>query len=137
MTEELEGLREKDRAVLRHISQGRTDTHQITQATTLEAHEVRYSLKKLEELELIILEKPDGMVERVVDGQKRKFKAPLKAELTGKGPDRLAESQDDTKRYRDMSKEELANKVLQLEEELQNLQHSFYVFRKQLQRKIN
>lgn len=136
MTEELKELREKDRIVLQHISEGRTDTHQITQATTLQAHEVRYSFNKLEELGLVTLEKPDCMVERVVNGQKRVFKAPTEAQQTKRTNKILGIDQEEVERYKNLSQKELTAKVRELEAEVQSLQRSFEVFRKQVQRSL-
>lgn len=136
MTEEPEGLRKKDQAVLQHISKGHTDTHQITQATTLKAHEVRYSLNKLKKLGLVELEKPEGMVERIVKGQKRVFKAPTGAQLTEKGRQCLKEHLDETVHYEDLNRAELVEKVRDLNTQVDELQQSFQIFRQQVQRRL-
>lgn len=54
--------------VLQCISEGRDDIQLITAATTLTNSKVNWRFQKLESLGLIEVEKPDGMVERVVDG---------------------------------------------------------------------
>ena len=133
MTDDLQ-LRDIDQAVLHHITEGHNDTQKITQATTLENHRVRYSLKKLEQLGLITVEQPDQMVERVVDGQKRVFQHPKKAELTDKGRRTLRESdQEDLEAYQNLTHKELVKKVNHLETEIQTLKNSMEAFRKQVQ----
>jgi hypothetical protein len=78
-------LREKDRLVLTCIHDGRDDIQQINTTTVLANHEAAYCFEKLAELDLIDVETPEGMVERVVDGQKRVFDAPKQARLTDRG----------------------------------------------------
>lgn len=137
MTEEFEQLREKDRVVLQHISEGRTDTHQITQATTLKDYEVRYSLNKLKELGLVTLEKPDGMVERVVNGQKRLFKAPTEAQLTEMAEMYFDECEVSTTDYSNMEHEELVDEYRDLKARIEALEESFEVFKKQVQQRMH
>ncbi len=133
MTDDLE-LRDIDQAVLHAIQEGHNDTQKITQHTTLENHHVRYSLKKLEKQGLITVEQPDQMVERVVDGQKRVFQHPKKAELTDKGRRTLRESdQEDLEAYQNLTHKELVKKVNHLETEIQTLKNSLEAFRKQVQ----
>jgi len=133
MTDDLE-LRDIDQAVLHAIQEGHNDTQKITQHTTLENHHVRYSLKKLEKQGLITVEQPDQMVERVVDGQKRVFQHPKKAELTDKGRRTLRESdEEDLEAYQNLTHKELVKKVNHLETEIQTLKNSLEAFRKQVQ----
>ena len=133
MTDDLQ-LRDIDQAVLHAIQEGHNDTQKITQQTTLKTHRVRYSLKKLEQLGLITVEQPDQMVERVVDGQKRVFQHPKKAELTDKGRRTLRESdQEDLEAYQNLTHKELVKKVNHLETEIQTLKNSMEAFRKQVQ----
>jgi predicted transcriptional regulator len=130
-------LRDKDHVILEKISQGLDDTQKITSETTLQNHEIRYSLEKLQDQGLIELEKPDGMVERVINGQKRVFQAPLQAQTTEKGLNYLEESnQEDLKPYQNLTHKELVQKVDDLENQLKELQDSFNIFRKQIQRRI-
>jgi predicted transcriptional regulator len=135
--EKQEQLRDIDQVVLQKIEKGHDDTQKITAETTLETHQVRYSLKKLEQLDLVNLTKPDGMVERAVDGQKRVFKTPTQAQLTRKGIN-LADSQnkEGQDQYEDLSKEELVSRMRELEREVEELKQSFNVFRKQVRREI-
>ena len=81
----IDELREKDRVVLNRIQNGEDDVQKLTEATSLENHEVNYCFRKLEKLDLITVEKPEGTVERVIDGQKRVFEAPKQATLTNRG----------------------------------------------------
>ena len=137
MTDDLQ-LRDIDQAVLHHITEGHNDTQKITQATTLENHRVRYSLKKLEQLGLITVEQPDQMVERVVDGQKRVFQHPKKAELTDKGRRTLRESdQEDLEAYQNLTHKELVVKIRSLEKDINKLENAFEAFRKQVKEKIS
>lgn len=133
MTDDLQ-LRDIDQAVLHHITEGQNDTQKITQQTTLKTHRVRYSLKKLEKQGLITVEQPDQMVERVIDGQKRVFQHPKKAELTDKGRQTLRESdEEDLEAYQNLTHKELVKKVNHLETEIQTLKNSLEAFRKQVQ----
>jgi len=131
MTEPEKPLRDKDRVVLHHIQEGRDDIQKITEATTLENHEVNYCFTKLEELGLIEVEKPDGMVERVVDGQKRVFKAPKRAEITVKNIDDYLDNSDPDE-HEMLSREELSRKVGELEREVNDLRQSLSMLKKQI-----
>jgi len=78
-------LDEKSRTVLRCIAQGKDDTQKITAATSLDKSAVNYRFQKLHDLDLITVEKPDGKVERVIDGRRYVFDAPKQAALTEEG----------------------------------------------------
>ncbi|SNR69274.1 winged helix DNA-binding protein [Halorubrum vacuolatum] len=133
MTDDLQ-LRDKDQAVLHAIQQGHNDTQKITQHTTLENHHTRYSLKKLENQGLITLKKPDGMTERIINGQKRVFQTPWKAQLTQKGLQTLKQTDPEKiEALKNMNHKELVEKVHQLEAEIKTLQASLEAFRKQVQ----
>jgi len=132
-----EQLRSIDQTVLHKIQEGKTDTQKITEATTLETHQVRYSLNKLDKLELIDLEKPDGMVERIIDGQKRVFKHPTQARLTEASRQHLNTGQNETEtRYENLSKDELTQKVIQLENEVDELRESLNTFKRQVRQQL-
>lgn len=138
MTDLSEQLRDKDQAVLRNIAEGHDDVQKITSATTLENHHVTYSFEKLEELELITVEKPDKMVERVVDGQKRVFQAPKQAGLTEKGKQYLEQTnREDLDDYENLSHQELVQRVHQLENQVEKLEQKFEIFRDQVLDKID
>lgn len=133
MIDEKPPLRDKDRVVLHHIQEGRDDVQKITEATTLENHEVNYCFQKLEKLGLIEVEKPDGRVERVVDGQKRVFEAPKKAEITVENIDEYLDNSGPLDECEILSKEELSRKVGELEQEVGDLRYSLTVIKKQIQ----
>lgn len=139
MTDDTETLREKDRAVLSHILEGRNDTHEITQATTLADYEVRYSFGKLEDHGLIRIEKPDGMVERTVDGQKRVFKAPHQAHLTDKAKEYLEQTRikEDAERFEDMSREELVEKIRDHEDRIDRLETAVEMLKASFQQQFS
>ncbi|WP_181687412.1 hypothetical protein [Halorhabdus salina] len=131
-------LRDKDRVVLQQIQEGRDDVQKITEATTLENHHITYAFQKLEDLELVEVSKPEGMVERVINGQKRVFQAPKKAKLTEKGKEYLEHTeQEDKDEYENLSHRELMEKVHGLEDQMDELERKFEVFRNQILDKIN
>jgi predicted transcriptional regulator len=131
-------LRTIDKTILHHITEGRNDTQKITQATTLENHRARYSLEKMEKLGLITVTQPDQMVERVIDGQKRVFQHPKKAELTDKGLQKTEElNQENLEAFKNMSHRELVKKTRRLEKDINELENAFEAFRKQVQQKIS
>jgi len=135
--EEFEQIRDKDHVVLQHIEEGREDVQKITAETTLENHHVSYCFEKLEELGLITVEKPDRMVERVIDGQKRVFQHPKEAELTEKGEQYLEQNNQETpEAYEDLSHNELVKKVRRLESEVSQLEQQFEIFRNQIRQKL-
>jgi predicted transcriptional regulator len=130
-------LRDKDKTVLHHIKEGRDDIQKITEATTLENHEVNYCFQKLEKLGLIEVEKPDGMVERVVDGQKRVFEAPKRAELAEEGDQYLKDIEGGTvEAYDEMSSSDLIKRFRELEERVDQLENSIEAFRRQILGKL-
>jgi len=131
-------LRDIDQAVLHHIVEGHNDTQKITSKTTLKTHRIRYSLKKLEKQGLITVKQPDRMVERVVDGQKRVFQHPKKAELTDKGLQKTEElNQENLEAFENMSHKEMVKRIQSLENDIDKLQRSFKAFRKQVKQKIS
>lgn len=131
-------LRDIDQAVLHHIVEGHNDTQKITAETTLKTHRIRYSLKKLEKQGLITVKQPDRMVERVVDGQKRVFQHPKKAELTDKGLQKTEElNQKNLEAFENMSHKEMVKRIQSLENDIDKLQRSFKAFRKQVKQKIS
>ena len=130
-------LREKDRVVLQAVSDGHDDTQKIKSQTILETHEIRYSLEKLEETRLVELEKPDGMVERTVNGQKRVFKAPTHAKITKEGKDQVSDfDSEPSNRYEELTHTELVEKVHRLESQLEKLQQKFDTFQRQVKQRL-
>jgi len=131
-----ETLREKDVTVLRCIQHGEQDVQKITAATTLSNSQVNYSFEKLEDNNLIEVEKPDGMVDRVVNGQRQVFEAPKRATLTDAGEAYLTSNEHD-QRYEDMSHEELVEHVHELDARIDELEDAFEAFRKQVLQKLD
>jgi len=130
-------LRDKEHLILQQIQSSNDDVQKITSATTLENHHVTYAFDKLEQIGLVEVSKPDKMVERVIDGQKRVFQAPKQAELTDEGRQYLEEAEkEDLEEHEDLSHRELVEKVHRLESRVQELQKKFDVFREQVQRSL-
>lgn len=136
MSEHKDQIRVIDQVVLQKVAEGIDTTHKISEATTFKTHRVRYSLKKLDSLNYLNVEKRDGMEEDVIDGQRRIFQAPLRGELTDSGEEYLKQNKEDLDQYHDLSREELVTKVQELESQVEELQQSFEVFRKQVQREL-
>lgn len=129
-------LREKDRVVLRCISEGATDTTAIREKTTLSNRDVHYCFDKLEEGGLIETHTPDGRVTRVINGQKQNFRAPRQAQLTKRGKQHLSKSdQPETVLY-DMDREEMIERIRELEGEVSDLWEALDTFRKQVRREL-
>ncbi|TQQ82988.1 hypothetical protein EGH24_06020 [Halonotius terrestris] len=130
-------LRDKDHQILQQIHQGNNDVQKITSATTHENHHVTYAFQKLEDLGLIEVTKPEGTVERTINGQKRVFQHPKQAELTEKGEEHLKESErEHIDEYDDLSHNELVEKIHGLEKQIEELEKKFEVFRDQVQELI-
>jgi predicted transcriptional regulator len=127
-------LRDKDHHILQQIHQGNNDVQKITSATTHENHHVTYAFQKLEDLGLIKVTKPEGTVERIIDGQKRVFQHPKQAELTEEGEKYLQDSErEHIDEYDDLSHNELVEKIYRLEKQIEELDKKFEVFRDQVQ----
>lgn len=130
-------LRDKERLVLTQIEQDNDDVQKITEATTLENHHVTYAFQKLEDLGLVKVSKPEGRVERVIDGQKRVFQHPKQAELTEKGEQYLENTeQEDLDEYENLSHEELVEKTQELENRVDELENKIKTIRDQFHRII-
>ena len=137
MTSEIENLRDKDHTILQHIQNGHNDTQKITSNTTLQNHHINYSLQKLADLDLITLQKPDTMVERVINGQKRVFQHPKQAQLTEKAKQYLEQTeQEDLDKYEDLTHKELVQEVYDLKERVQTLENGLATFQRQVQNKL-
>jgi len=135
--EEFEQIRDKDHVVLKHLEEGLDDVQKITEETTLENHHVSYCFEKLEEQGLITVEKPDRMVERIVDGQKRVFQHPKEGELTEKGREYLEESErENSDEYENLTQGELSERIHNLENQVSELEKAFEVFKSQVSQKL-
>jgi predicted transcriptional regulator len=131
-------LRDKDQVVLHCLDEGKDDVQKITEATTLENHHVTYAFQKLEDMDLIQVSKPDEMVERTINGQKRVFQHPKTAELTDKGEQYLEETEnEDLDEYENLSHKELVERVHELEHRINKIDKKFETFRKQVQTMIS
>lgn len=130
-------LRDEDHAVLCCIRDGDDDVQKIKAATTLTKRQVNYAFDKLEDLDLIEVSRPDGQVERVIDGQKRVFDAPKQATLTEQAVNYLQSTETATTQYEDLSREELVETVHDLETRIDQLEDAFESFRKQVLDKLD
>ncbi|GCF16272.1 hypothetical protein Harman_42070 [Haloarcula mannanilytica] len=132
-----EPLRDKDLVVLQAIQEGCDDVQKITEATTLENHEVNYCFTKLQDLDLIQVEKQDGYTTRIINGQKHTFKTPKQAELTQKATEHLEQSnQQDLEEYENLTHRELVEKVHRLEKQVEDLEGTIQKFRKQVRQHL-
>jgi predicted transcriptional regulator len=130
-------LRQKEQIILQQIQNGNNDVQKITSATTLENHHVTYAFQKLEQLNLLQISKPEGTVERVIEGQKRVFQHPKQAELTDKGEQYLEQEEtQELEEYENLSHRELVEKTHALENRVEELEKKFEVFRDQVQKLI-
>lgn len=135
--DEFDQIRDKDHTVLQHIQEGEEDVQKITAATTLENHHVNYAFEKLEEDGLLDVSKPDGTVERIIDGQKRVFQHPKQADLTGKGEEYLEHAErEDLDEYENLSHGELVEKIHRLEDKIDQLESSLEAFRRQVRERL-
>jgi predicted transcriptional regulator len=134
MTEELDPA---SQTVLQLVSEGHNDIQKITEETTLTNSQVNYRFQKLQDLDLIEVEKRDGWTTRVIDGQKRKFKAPKQAELTEHGEQVLQNKEADMDEYRDLTREELVEKIHRLEGRIEGLENKFNTLRSQIRRYLS
>jgi DNA-binding transcriptional ArsR family regulator len=138
MTDEqvFENVRDKDHTVLTCIQKGEDDVQKVKAATRLEKREVNYAFEKLEDLGLIDVHRPDGRIERVIDGQKRVFDAPKEATLTETAIKYLHTSNRQVEQYEDLSKEELIKKSHDLENRVTQLENGFEAFRQQVLQRL-
>jgi len=131
-------IRDKDHLIIQQISSGNDDVQKITSATTLENHHVTYAFEKLEQHGLLNVTKPNGTVERIIDGQKRVFQHPKQAHLTQKGEQYLQHTdKEELNEYENLTHRELVQKVHRLENQVEKLEQKFEVFRNQVLDKIN
>ena len=131
-------VREKDHVVLECIQSGQDDVQLITEVTTLTNSEVNYCFRKLSKLEMIEVQKPDGMVERVIDGTRQVFEAPKQAALTEDGRSYLEQIEEDRgSRYQDLNHDELVKRVHELRREVDSLSQKFEAFRKQVSKRLS
>lgn len=134
----MDKLRDKDQIVLQAVQEGNDDIQKITETTILENHEVNYCFSKLEDLNLIHVEKPDGYTTRTINGQKRVFQTPKQAQLTDKGKQYLEHSQkEDLEQYENLSRKQMVERTRELENRVEALEKKFQTFREQIQREFS
>lgn len=136
MTGEDVPLREKDLTVLQCIQEDHADTRRIREATTLSNRDVHYCFDKLEDRDLIKTYTPEGRTTEIVEGQKRNFKQPRQANLTELGLSYLHQNEHEQTAYREMSQNELIERVHRLEEEISDFQEQFQSMRKQVLKRL-
>lgn len=134
--EVFENVREKDDVVLQKVAEGKNDIQLVTSSTSLKRSEVDWCFRKLDDLGLVKVETPEGMVDRVVDGTRQVFQAPKTADLTDLGEEYLDSRDLDLDGYEDMSKKELIRRVQKLEKEVEDVRRSLDVFRRQVQKML-
>lgn len=137
MTDAFEKVREKDHSVLACIREGHNTTRKIRETTTLSNREVNHCFDKLEGFGLIETQTPDGRVTEVIDGQTRNFKAPRQAWLTEQGAAYFEWFTREQTRYRNMTHDELVERVRELEREVEALHNAFEAFRQQVARELD
>jgi predicted transcriptional regulator len=125
-------LRDQDKAVLQLVADGVDDVQKITHETTLENHQVTYCFEKLEEHDLVNVEHPDGYVERVIDGRRRKFQAPKQAELTSRGEAVVEElDEDNSSEFEDMTHDEIVETLMDLKQSVESLNQRIDILKRQ------
>jgi len=84
------------------------------------------------------VEKPDGMVDRVIDGERQVFEAPKQAYLTDDALDYFnwTDREEELAAYRAMNHDELVERVHALEGQVSDLEDAFAAFRKQVRLKL-
>jgi hypothetical protein len=75
------------------------------------------------------------MVERVVNGQKRVFEHPKRAEITEMGENKL-KSQPDNDMYENMDRIEMVERIRALESRVSDLEQELELFRQQVSQKL-
>ncbi|RKD95639.1 hypothetical protein [Halopiger aswanensis] len=129
-------LREEDIDVLVEISHGK-DLQEITSTTVYDNGQVNHCFRKLEELDLIQVDRPDGYTTRSVNGQKRTFRTPKRGTLTNKGEEVVSDLERDRERYESWSREELVREVQELKQQLNEFETRFQTFKEQVRTRFN
>lgn len=132
-------LRDKDIAILRAIHAGASTVAEIGEATTLTNREINYSLTEysLHDMGLVRVDRETGREWREFDGTERFVWKPKHVELTDRGIQQLSESDSNPgAQYEDVSKRELAERVVHLEERLERLEQVFKDFRESVMQEL-
>ncbi|WP_207587088.1 hypothetical protein [Halomontanus rarus] len=130
-------LRPEDRAVLEAVADGANDVHALTQQLSLSHRKINYAVEKLERYELLAVERPDGWTEKVVDGQRRKFRTPKRVRLTQRGKTVVDTIEDESERFQDLDHTELVKRVRKNEQQIEQLKAGFANFRRQVLEQVN
>lgn len=123
-----EELHPHEVAILQAIRDGAADAHEVKEKTTVD-REINY---RLVEQEQSLVER--GLVEIGPPRQDTEYPFPHQPKtvtLTDQGIQALA-SVENTDRYRDLSHEDLVDRVHDLEERLEKLESAFKRFRKRM-----
>jgi len=130
-------LREKDIAVLQAIQDGAQTVSQIKATTTLSNREINYSLteKSLQQQGLVEIEREEGRKWTEFQNSERYIWKPKTVELTDKAITLLAEHQTNN-RYEDLSKQELIQRIHELEQRQTRLENMFKDFRQKVMKRI-
>jgi predicted transcriptional regulator len=137
MTEIMDKLRDKDEIVLQAVHEGNDDIQKITETTTLENHEVNYCFSKLEDLNLITIEKPDGYTTRNINGQKRVFQTPKQAKPTDKGKQHLEKVNiREEDQFKNIGQGELIELVRAQEQRIERLETAVEMLKRKFQNNV-
>jgi len=130
-------LRQKDKAVLQAIKDGARTVSQIKETTTLSNREINYSLteKSLQQHGLVEIQREEGREWTEIKSEERYIWKPKTVELTDKAIKLLAEHETNT-RYEDLSKQELIQRIHELEQRQDRLETMFRDFREKVMKKI-
>lgn len=132
-------LRDKDVAVLQAIENGASTVTEIRESTTLTTRQINYSIDEysLEKLGLVDVDRESGREWREVNGHQKNVWKSKQVQLTDKGIQLLAELETvQGDRYEDMSKQELIERVLELEERQDRFEQVFKDFRSKVMERI-
>jgi hypothetical protein len=120
-------LREKDLAVLQAIQNGANTTSEIREATTLTNREINYSLteKGLEQHGLVEIHRVEGRQETP---EGKTIWKPKQVQITDQGLQTL-QHHDQESKYDDLTREELIQRIHELEQRQDRLETMFKDFR--------
>lgn len=136
MTDDDANIGDRERRILQLVRSGRDDFHRLREQLALSWRQVDYSLDKLEDAGLVDIRHQDGFTTREVNGQRRKFKAPRKIDLTDDGR-QYVKRHEAEQEYADLSREELVAKIHRLEQRVDELETGFQSFKKQVKRQLS
>jgi hypothetical protein len=129
-------VRDKDHAILTCIKDGDTTVRAINRATTLTRHQVNYAFRKLVDLDLITVRRPDGWTRsRLENGEYRTHRKSKEAQLTARGKQYFAyvDGDEDLGRFDAEHKRSLEEEVAALREDVNALQEELRKHKQALQ----